>query len=262
MSEGYWEPHSSSVDFCERNYVWSPYVAEFHNTWSSLIIAWMGLIGMLYGNPLKEWNVTVMFFILFVIGMGSVALHSTLHWFPQSSDEVPMLWQALSLLYVLVLCQYDDSVQQGLGVAYLFILVAIIQTYIYYVHQQIYFVFLVSMILYTAAVIIWSGCLLYQNYSDHHLRIIWFSSLICFVAIGFMLWILDMNLCESLLPVYQVFGGATLHILWHIFAGLGTYLLISFFIVYRLKHLGYTVKGSWALGLPVFLIKEKAEKLS
>ena len=28
---GYWEPHSSSVEFCEPNYILTPYVAEPHN---------------------------------------------------------------------------------------------------------------------------------------------------------------------------------------------------------------------------------------
>ena len=41
---GYWEK-TSSVNFCERDFEFNPYVAEFHNTWSSLIIILLPLWG-------------------------------------------------------------------------------------------------------------------------------------------------------------------------------------------------------------------------
>ena len=90
---GFWEPHSSSVDFCEPNYLLSEYIAEPHNVWSSLFITVIGMVGFFYGNPLNELSVSAMYIILAVIGLGSAGLHTTLHWFYQSSDEVPMLWQ-------------------------------------------------------------------------------------------------------------------------------------------------------------------------
>lgn len=254
---GFWEPHTSSIDFCEPNYALSPYIAEFHNTWSSLVIALMGLVGMLYGNPLKEWNVTVMFFILFIIGIGSAGLHSTLHWFPQSSDEIPMLWQTLSFLYVLLICQYESSINSYyLGFIFLFITAA--QTFAYYLYQQIYAVFIVSMILYTAAVILWSGYLCYKHRDDQYLVNTWITSFVCFVLIGFVLWVIDMNLCNSLLPIYHQLYGLTLHILWHLFAGLGTYFLINFFVGFRLKCLGFIPHSRKILMVfPVFTIAGK-----
>eukprot|EP01035_Chromulina_nebulosa_P032764 gene32764-43792_t len=94
---GYWEPHSSSVEFCEPNYALTPYVAEPHNVshvicdvykaWSSIFIFVIAVNGLFYGNPLDEIRVSLMFIALALVGIGSTALHSTLHWFWQSSDE-------------------------------------------------------------------------------------------------------------------------------------------------------------------------------
>jgi dihydroceramidase len=67
---GFWEPHSSSVDFCEPNYHLSKYIAEPHNALSSLFISLVGFIGMLYSNPLGEWPFAILFGHLFVIGLG------------------------------------------------------------------------------------------------------------------------------------------------------------------------------------------------
>jgi dihydroceramidase len=91
-ASGFWgPPHTSSIDFCEENYAVTPFVAEFHNTWSSIPIAFVGLFGYLYANPTKEVRFSVMYLVFFVIGLGSVMLHATLMKFPQSFDEIPMV---------------------------------------------------------------------------------------------------------------------------------------------------------------------------
>jgi dihydroceramidase len=262
MSEmkGYWLPHSSSIDFCEPNYLISPFIAEFHNSWSSGIIALMGIIGMLYGNPLKEWNVTIMFLILTVVGLGSIGLHSTLHWFPQSSDEIPMLWQTLAFLYVLIISAYPSYDTYLTG--YLFIALGVLQTYLYYCYQNIYAVFLISIIAYAATVIIWTGYLYFKEFRDQpYCGSLWKTSVICFVFIGFILWIIDMNLCDQLHSIYKPLSGFTLHVFWHIFAGYGTYLIATYLIVVRALRLGQKVERKWILGVfPIFEIRKEKKK--
>lgn len=95
---GYWEPHTSSVDFCEPNYYLTNFIAEPHNVWSSLYLTLLGLIGLCYANPLGEWRVIAQYGALAVVGLGSAMLHSTLGAMWQSADEVPMLWQVKRLL--------------------------------------------------------------------------------------------------------------------------------------------------------------------
>jgi len=69
--DGYWLPHSSSIDFCETNYLHSTYIAECHNVWSSIAgLTVIGIIGLLHGNPLNEKRVLVLYVILAIIGLG------------------------------------------------------------------------------------------------------------------------------------------------------------------------------------------------
>ena len=96
MESGFWTPHSSSVDFCEPNYVLSNYIAEPFNSISSLFIFYLGCIGLRYSNPTHEARFSCMYIILMLIGLGSTALHCTLSWLPQSSDEVKCIIEALS----------------------------------------------------------------------------------------------------------------------------------------------------------------------
>ena len=257
---GYWEPHSSSVDFCEPNYYLTSYVAEPHNCWSSLFISFIGLMGILYGNPTKEMRFTVMFTVLILIGLGSALLHMTLHWIPQSSDELPMLWISLSYLHSLFTMKDGPGVKSSSAI-YIF-LVALVQTVLYYSYQHVYFVFIASMVLYSVIIIVWTIALVNETGLDpsaKSLRVnIGMSSFVCYVFFGFGCWILDMNYCDTLLPYYlnSALGGCTLHVFWHIFASFGTYLNILFFIVVRVQFLKRDARLKWIFGfIPICTIK-------
>jgi dihydroceramidase len=101
VREGYWGSITANTDWCEPNYERTLYVAELFNTISSIPICTFALFGLtqcwLRGYELKF---AVSYFLVFVIGMGSVAFHGTLLRVGQVLDEVPMLWASLSFLYV------------------------------------------------------------------------------------------------------------------------------------------------------------------
>lgn len=80
MSEqfGHWLPHTSSIDFCEPDYLLNHYVAEPFNVVSSIFIAMLGLCGLLYSNPTQEAMFSVQFLVVIAVGLGSVLLHTTL----------------------------------------------------------------------------------------------------------------------------------------------------------------------------------------
>jgi dihydroceramidase len=250
---GYWLPHSSSVDFCEPNYLLSNYIVEPHNTWSSLLISLIALVGLLYGNPTREWSVAIMYVVLTVIGIGSAGLHSTMHWLLQSSDEVPMLWQILSFLHLLTqlrLTSTGASTAAQRLVGYAFIALTVIQTVLYYRFQQVYVIFIGSIILYSMVIALWTASLFKEKIAPDQQAIrwlLWKWAFICYVVLGFGLWVLDMALCAQLLPLYRLAGGATLHIFWHIFASLGSYLIATFLVVVRLQRSGKLAALRWVL---------------
>lgn len=150
----FWEPHTSSIDFCESNYLHSDYIVELHSVWSSFLgITLPGLIGYWMtlrasatktASPLGEWRVKLSHLILAFTGLGSMGLHGTLHWFFQSSDELPMIYLVLANLYAIA--EIDAPLGQPnypwLGPA--MVAITVLLTFIYYAFQELYWVFLLT----------------------------------------------------------------------------------------------------------------------
>ena len=51
---GYWGNTTSTIDFCERNYDTTQYIAEFWNTLSSFIFCVTGIIGIIIVYRIKD----------------------------------------------------------------------------------------------------------------------------------------------------------------------------------------------------------------
>jgi len=251
---GIWEPHSSSIDFCEPNYVVSPYVAEFHNAWSSLFIALIALVGYLHGNPIREKRNLVMFGILFFIGIGSVGLHTTLHWLPQSFDEIPMLWECWSLLFCMAEYNVPFGKRNYTNVIAMTTAV-ILQTIVYYLFRQFYIAFLVSYIALILVIAIWLAKIVFEHKQQkifQVLYLLWIRALVLYIMIASVIWVIDNKFCSELLPYYTPLGGATFHILWHFAAGYACFHTITLLIACRLHYLKYDVVLQWILGfIPV-----------
>lgn len=96
--EGFWVPHTSTIDWCELNYMVSHYIAEFFNSTSALIYLMLtaGLwidAGYYRKKTLKLperylWN----YGWLALVALGSALFHATLKYEMQLLDELPMLY--------------------------------------------------------------------------------------------------------------------------------------------------------------------------
>eukprot|EP01041_Mallomonas_annulata_P014318 gene14318-30487_t len=250
ITDGFWLPHTSSVDFCEPNYHLSHYIAEPHNVWSSFALTYFAIIGYLFSNPTQEYRFSIMYVILGIVGLGSVGLHSTLHWILQSSDEVPMLWLTSVYLYGLYEMKSPHGSPRWPHLPFIAILMITIQTFIYYRMQEYYISFLIIFILSVIVLVLWSAEICFNSKLKFHSNIhkkIWISSLLAFVIVGAGVWVIDMNLCAYILPYYLALptGGMTLHLLWHLSSGIGAYHHIAFQIVMRMDALGHKSKISW-----------------
>jgi dihydroceramidase len=97
---GIWGIPTASIDWCEQNYAFTPWIAEFWNTLSSLAMVVAGLLGLLtlrYGR-----GVRLAFGLLVLVGLGSIAFHATLRFELQMLDELPMLYLVTWLAWLLV----------------------------------------------------------------------------------------------------------------------------------------------------------------
>ena len=271
INDGYWEPHSSSIDFCETNYLHTNLIVEIHNVWSSILgLSLFGIVGIIYGNPTNERRTFIYYFILFKIDIGSACLHGTLHWYYQSSDELPMLWLVLCGVYAVIEVDSPAGQPKYPNLALYLIGVSCLNTAIYYRFQHLFIVFFINfnMIVYAMVYkhlqIAWR---IYKrvkeeerlkeeeattkgnssnNWRTRNDKIalkfyIWHA--IVYTLIASPLWVLDQFHCEYLLPIYNnklpgVLQGCTLHVLWHVFAGLGAYYFGQFLCTVRATTLG------------------------
>jgi dihydroceramidase len=248
---GYWEPHTSSVDFCEPNYQLTPYLAEPHNVWSSGVFVFLGIFGLIHGNPTKEWRFVAYYICLAIIGLGSMALHGTLSAIWQSSDEVPMLWLNIIFIYLLYEANSpkDKPRMRNLG-TYLF-LTGLIQTILYYSMQSFYPAFLASFIFTLIVVVVWTALIAHENKDPAILPLrhnIWLASFSSGILIASSIWIFEMANCEWLRPMFP-FGGASFHIIWHTGAGLGSYLSTVLMTIVRIQAFGQKAELAWKFGL-------------
>ncbi|ORZ24135.1 ceramidase [Absidia repens] len=114
---GYWGPVTSSVDWCEENYKYSFYIAEFWNTLSSFAMIVLGLLGILVHHRTLGWRLACGYFMIMVVGVGSVLFHGTLQYKHQMWDEIPMVWTASYMLWVLLQDNGYEPLRYGIGIS-------------------------------------------------------------------------------------------------------------------------------------------------
>jgi len=87
-AEGYWPPPSADFNWCEPDYIYTPYIAELWNTLTSFLF----LVGpALLWSSTRDWSVRVNLLLVAAIGLGSAVFHATLQYEAQLLDEVPMI---------------------------------------------------------------------------------------------------------------------------------------------------------------------------
>ena len=91
---------SSDIDWCEDNFTYCDYIAEFWNSLTSLLFVMYGLFG-LYKTPIKTYFTNILYFNNIFIGVTSVLFHSTLSIEGQILDEFSILFYIfIGLIYV------------------------------------------------------------------------------------------------------------------------------------------------------------------
>lgn len=91
--EGYWGPVTSTIDWCEENYVVFSFVAEAMNTVTNL--GFVLLAGYALRNAIRynlEWRFKIAGCGFILVGIGSWLFHMTLWYEFQLLDELPMIY--------------------------------------------------------------------------------------------------------------------------------------------------------------------------
>ncbi|EKD16007.1 alkaline ceramidase [Drepanopeziza brunnea f. sp. 'multigermtubi' MB_m1] len=98
--EGYWNPVTSTINWCEEDYYATIYSAEIVNTLTNLLFIWLGVKGI--RNCMKHGHDSIFiasFLGYLLVGSGSFAFHSTLKYPMQLVDELSMIYTAIIMCY-------------------------------------------------------------------------------------------------------------------------------------------------------------------
>uniref|UniRef100_A0A672ND71 Alkaline ceramidase n=1 Tax=Sinocyclocheilus grahami TaxID=75366 RepID=A0A672ND71_SINGR len=123
---GYWGTPTSTLDWCEENYVVSYYIAEFWNTVSNLIMILPPIYGAIQTcKDGLEVRYVWSFLGLAAVGIGSWSFHMTLQYEMQLLDELPMIYSCCVFFYNF------PQVMYAVLVAFLVIRSVFIVTWVY-----------------------------------------------------------------------------------------------------------------------------------
>ncbi|ODV93583.1 hypothetical protein PACTADRAFT_4486 [Pachysolen tannophilus NRRL Y-2460] len=228
---GYWGPVTATIDWCEENYVISPFFAEFINATTNLSFFILSMYHLYSALKNKLGNLFIFVSIgMGVVGLGSWFFHMTLKYEFQLMDELPMIYvTAIPSAY---LFGYGNSVFIKKLTCILVFTAMLVMTIIYCfiykdpVIHQICYAFL------NFAIIIRSLLLTNKKVKDQKQRIFLYKLLFksfSLFAFGFFIWNIDNEFCIHLINLRRNLFGIPLGFLleghgwWHIFTSLGIY---------------------------------------
>ncbi len=238
MTPGYWGAPTATVDWCESNYAHSSYVCEWFNTLSSLALIVCGVAGVWLHRRLLERRFIMAFAAVGVVGLGSVAFHATLRRELQMLDELPMLYSALIMVFILV----ENRATRRFGPWFpaLLVLHGALVTYLSSATRGAlqFYLFHISFGSLELFALLRVAAIRRRSTSPVVRRLFAFgmSSYVGAVA----LWWVDLRFCELLavkLPSLGLFN-PQLHAVWHVLVSAGLYLLTLLVAYDRLGILG------------------------
>ncbi|RCH88137.1 hypothetical protein CU097_010249 [Rhizopus azygosporus] len=230
----FWGPATSTIDWCEENYLVSPYLAEFVNTCTNLTFIFLSLFGIY--NVFKngfDASFIIAYLGIILVGFGSWCFHMTLQYEMQLLDELPMIYVACIMVWHIYVADpnYKRNYKLPLGL----ILYSAIVTYSYLiinnpVFHQVSYALLIFTIVYKSISLQLTVPSHYQEKPALE-RLLWLSAFGFILA--FILWNIDNQFCTHLrtwrhsVP-YLVGTLSELHGWWHIGTALGSYYFVVF----------------------------------
>ncbi|KAF0686221.1 Aste57867_21926 [Aphanomyces stellatus] len=213
---GFWGPVTSNMDWCEDNYAWSYYIAEWWNTWSNVPWIVVAIYAMhkskkAFLETYQPASIRRAYWVPLIVFSGSFAFHSSLTHVGQQLDELPMLYGAFYFHYV-TLRHIPNMKWTIIGLCCLMTVLMII-----FRHSIVPFI-----LSYAALVIglLIRSYILMTTYKDLRQTQILQRGFYLYL-LGFILWIIDQSYCSVVKPLH-------LHAFWHLFSGAGTYYWIQF----------------------------------
>jgi dihydroceramidase len=259
MQPGLWGAVTASHDWCEVNYEHTRLVCELYNSVSSLAMVAAGLLGMWLHRGTLERRFQLAYFIVVIVGLGSIAFHATLRRELQLLDELPMLYSALVLVYILL----EDRPARRFGWWFPAALAAVA------VLGTASELFLRGPLQFTLFLVIFTSLeffglfrtwVIFRRSREPSVRRL-FAAGIALYGLAELCWMADFRGCNLLggyLPAHGI-PNPQLHAWWHVLVSGGLYALTLMIAFARLQVLGGRPALAWAAGwLPFVQLRPPA----
>lgn len=245
---------SSSINFCENDFVRSQYVAEPANSMSSLTtfcpLALLGLHLLPKQLTMRgsegRLRFTLAYLSLLLIGLGSFWLHSELTATAQAGDELPMLWHVGSLAFITADCllhnRSTDKHRTSLWLVGFSCITSIVATLTYVFNREDFFIFNSMVTSYVVMVLGGEAMLLFSDLSKFGdsdmfrgtvLLPIFSCNIWVYLSASF-LWVSEMLYCHDAITdmrwgsiVFPWIFDRAIHAGWHCTSSLLAFLTIQ-----------------------------------
>lgn len=244
----FWGPVTSSIDWCEKNYAYSSYVAEFYNTLSNIPTITLTIIGLVIAlSQGFEKRFAVLHLSNMILAVGSTLFHGTLQRVQQQSDETPMVWEML--LYIYILYSPDWHYRFTMP-TFLFLYGAAFAVAHSLFHFGISFKVHYALLCLLCIPRMYKYYIRSEDASAKRLAKFYMASLF----LGSLCWISDRVFCDQISGWLVNPQG---HAMWHIFMGFNSYFANTFLMFCRAQQRGWAPKIVYFLGfLPYVKIKK------
>ncbi|KAF8346973.1 ceramidase [Amanita rubescens] len=241
QNQGFFDPVTATLDWCEANYQFSYYIAEMANSFSNLFTIALAACGYLEA---RRQNLPQRYLIGYIgvalVGIGSFAFHATLLYEAQLADELPMIYVGSMSLWLIFDDQPGFDLQRSRTKWMIFLLIAFdvlfTLSYCFYrnpVYHQLVFASIVFIVAFRI-----THTLKYSKASSgippETKTMIGklFATGAALFALGFLIWNMDNTYCTSLTDMKRALGYPAAfflegHAWWHILTGAGTYYMFS-----------------------------------
>jgi dihydroceramidase len=257
---GFWGAPTASVDWCEQNYAHSTYVCEIFNSASSLAMLLVGVLGAFWHRHALDKRFVLVFLSVALVGIGSVAFHGTLLFELQMLDELPMLYTATLLVYIVL----ENKPKRRFGAWFPAALTgyAVIATSgaVFMRGQAQFWSFQVSF----AALELYGlyrTLLIYRKSTDRTQRLLFVAGISAYVT-AIVLWFVDLRFCDALVSATARLGlpNPQLHAWWHVFVSAGLYALVLVIAFDRCRVLGSQPRWHYRMRFVPVIATESSAK--
>ena len=219
----------ASVDWCEQNYVWVNWIAEFWNVLSSLPMVAVGLVA-LWRVSKADWPVERRFVLCFagltIVGLGSAAFHGTLLHVAQALDELPMVYCSLVMAYCIIVRRRDAARDASILRRWqiIFTVYSAGFTAAYFLIPDYFVLFIISFAGVVTYLVVEGWRIVFRQSASPLLRRLYITAAGAFVSAVGVFWI-----PERALPCDHALQAVHLHVWFHLLAMVGTY--VGFLVV-------------------------------